>query len=218
MTRVNLIKYGFVRWPERDFSDDGSRFTCFKAGKNVEVTKLVADGQAYLSCDSSVGKGTLPYDTYKTLPHYNDATWKYNGVSVKDLTDEDLKNFYDACVAYEQEYEAAEASIKYPTLDEIRQKALRITAKRSIELDCIELWLKDHCLEAIAKFTTYEWKQVQEYTRNLIGDAKRYHPDIYPQTIFGKQGSFDFVKPEYDMKDSFYYTYIKEIFEKYNLI
>lgn len=218
MTRVNLIKYGFVRWPEEDFSDDGNRFRGYRAGKKVRVSKLVADGDVYLSIDSSVGKGTLPYGIYKTLPHYNDALWKYNGVSAKDLTDEDLKNFYDACIAYEQEYEAAEAKIVYPTLEEIRQKALRITAKRSIELDCIELWLKDHCLEAIEKFSPHEWKQVQEYTRNLIGDANRYHPDTYPQTIFGKQGSFDFVKPEYDMKDSFYYTYIKEIFEKYSMI
>lgn len=218
MTRVNLIKYGFVRWPERDFTDDGSRFTCFKAGKNVEVTKLVADGDVYLSIDASVGNGTLPYDTYKTLPHYSDATWKYNGVAVEDLTDEDLKNFYDACIAYEQEYEAAEASIEYPTLEEIENKAKRIIAKRLLELDCVEIWLKEHCIGAITKFTTYEWAKVQDYTRNLLGDAGRYHLDTFPQTILGTSRSFDFVKPEYEMQDSFYYTYIREIFEKYDLI
>lgn len=29
MNRINLIKYGFVRWPEEDFSDDGNK-NCLK--------------------------------------------------------------------------------------------------------------------------------------------------------------------------------------------
>lgn len=218
MTRVNLIKYGFVRWPEEDFSDDGNRFTCFKVGKNVKVSKLVADGQAYLSINSSsAGKGTLPFDVYKELPHFNDATWKYNGVSVSSLTDEDLKNFYEACIAYENEYEAAEASIQYPTLNEITDKATRITAKRMAELEVVEYWIKNHALEAAAKFSHYEWRQVQEYAKNLMADVKRFDPETYPQTIVGQQYSFTFVKPDYETSASYWFEYLKELFSKYNL-
>lgn len=25
MTRINLVKYGFIRFPEEDFSDDGNK-------------------------------------------------------------------------------------------------------------------------------------------------------------------------------------------------
>lgn len=217
MKKIVLTKYGFVRWPEEDFSDDGNRFICYRAGKKVVVSKLVADGQVYLSAGSSVGNGTLPYDTYSKLPHYHDASWKWNGVSADSLTEEDLQNFFNACVAYEQEYEAAEASIKYPTLEEIREKAMKVTAKRLLELDTIEWRLKNHALEAAAKMSTYEWKQVQEYLKHLLADVKRYDPEAFPQTVVGTSHSFDFVKPDYEMKDSYWFTYLKELFEKYNL-
>jgi hypothetical protein len=213
MTRINLAKYGFVRWPEEDFSDDGNRFTCYRAGKNVRVSKLVADGAVYLSIDSGVGNCSLPYEVYSQLPHYKAANWDYNGIQVEPLTDDDLKEFYEACVAFEQEYEAAEASIKYPTLDEIKDKAMRVTAKRLFELETVEQWFKTRALEAAAKLSAYEWKQVQEYTKNLMADVKRFDPETYPQTIVGTSRSFDFVKPEYEMNDSYWFKYLHELFE-----
>ena len=102
MKRINLTKYGFVRWPGEDFSDDGNRFQCYRAGKKVRASKLVSDGQAYLSCSSDVGNYTLPYEVYSKLPHYNAAQWKYNGVSVEDLTEQDLIDWYNACVEFEK--------------------------------------------------------------------------------------------------------------------
>ena len=80
MKKIVMTKYGFVRWPEKDFSDDGNRFTCYRVGESTRVSKLVSDGRAYLSIESSCGKGTLPYEHYSTLPHYNKACWMYNGV------------------------------------------------------------------------------------------------------------------------------------------
>lgn len=215
MTRINLAKYGFVRWPEEDFTDDGNRFSCFRAGRNVRVTKLVADGQAYLSIGSAVGNGTLPYEVYSELPHYHDANWKWNGVSVAGLTDQDIADFYYACILYEQEYEAMEASIKYPTLEEIQEKAVKVTAKRLLELTTIEGLLSKYALEAAAKFTTYEWKQVQDYAKNLLTEVKKFDPEIFPQTIVGTSRSFDFVKPDYEMTDSYWFTYLRDLFEKY---
>jgi hypothetical protein len=111
MKRINLTKYGFTRWPERDFSDDGNRFTCYRAGKNVRVSKCLYNGEVFLSIETCVGNKIIPYAIYSNLPHYREAAWNYNGISVSSLTDEDLKNFYDACVAYEQEYEEAAAKI-----------------------------------------------------------------------------------------------------------
>jgi hypothetical protein len=215
MTRINLVKYGFVRWSEEDFSDDGNRFTCYRAGKAVRVSKLVSDGQAYLSISSGVGNGTLPYEVYHKLPHWNDANWKWNGVSVDSLTEQDLIDFYNACIAYEQEYETAEAAIKYPTLEEIQEKAAKVTAKSLAELTTVETLLKKYSLEAIVKFSSYEWETVQEYTKRLLVDVQRYAPEAFPQTIVGTSYSFDFVKPNTHMEESFWFRHLKELFEKY---
>lgn len=217
MKKITMTKYGFVRWPEKDFHDDGSNFTCYRAGKKVRVSKHISNGQAYLSISSAVGNGTLPYDIYSKLPHWNDANWKWNGVSVDTLTEQALIDFYNACVAYEQEYEAAEAAIKYPTLEEIRDKAIKVTAKSLLELSKIEQLLGKHSLEAITKFSAYEWKQVQEYVKYLMTDVQRYNPEVFPQTIVGTSNSFNFVKPEYMMEESYWFKYINELFDKYGL-
>lgn len=217
MKRITLTKYGFVRWPEEDFSDDGNRFQCYRAGKKVRVSKLVSDGQAYLSADSGVGNNTLHYDTYKNLPHYNEASWKYNGVSVEELTDDDLKNFYEACVAYEKEYEEAEAKIQYPTMHALKAKAAQITSNRLLELNHVELLLKKYSLEAIAKFSTYEWARIQECTKHILGDVSVYNPDTYPEKIYGTSHSFDFIKPTYGNNCAYWYEKIVEIFKKHGL-
>lgn len=215
MKRINLVKFGFVRTPEEDFIDDSSRFTCYRAGKTVRVSKLVSDGQAYLSISSECGKGTLPFEVYSKLPYYNDANWRWNGVPVAGLTDKDLEDFYNACLAYEREYEEAEAAIKYPTLEEIREKAVKLTAKSLLELSKIEMLLSKYGLEAAAKFSTYEWKQVQEYIKHLQADVVRFDPEAFPETIVGKSYSFDFVKPEYNMEESYWFTYLRDLFKKY---
>jgi hypothetical protein len=217
MKKIMMTKYGFVRRPEEDFSDDGNRFTCFRAGKNVRVSKLVADGQAYLSADSSVGNRTLPYDVYSKLPHYHDAGWKWNGVSVASLTEQDLIDFYNACVAYEQEYEAAEASMVYPTLEELTAKAHKIVSHRLFEISKIENRLKKYTREAIEKFSSYEWKRVQDCTKSLMADVKKFDPDTYPQQILGTASSFNFIKSENDMDESYWFKSLKEIFEKYGM-
>ena len=51
MKRINMAKYGFIRTPDDDFSDDGNRFTCYQAGEyeNIRISKLVSDGRVYLS-------------------------------------------------------------------------------------------------------------------------------------------------------------------------
>ena len=217
MTKINLVKYGFVRWPEKDFSDDGNRFTCYKAGKNIRVSKHVSNGDIYLSIDSTVGKGTLPFEIYHTLPHYDAALWKYNGVSIESLTDDDLENFMAACLAYELEYEAAEANIKYPTLEEIQDKAIKLTTKALLELTEIKNLFSKYAVEAAVKFSLYEWKTVQEYLGYLAENVKKFDPETFPPTIIGQQHSFNFVKPDYNMHESHYFKYLKDLFAKYGM-
>lgn len=215
MKKIMMTKYGFVRCPEEDFSDDGNRFHAYKVGR-VRVTKLVADGEAYI--DGDITDGKLPYDVYSKLPHYA-LCGKLNGVSLAALTDEDLQELYEDCQSYEAEYTAAENSIKYPSLDEITEQCKKLCAKRLVELGTVEDLMRDHGFEAATKLSAYEWKTLQEYIKNLMGKVKQYNPDTYPQSILGQAYSFNFVRPDNsDFKDCFYYTYIIEMLQKHSII
>ena len=90
-----------------------------------------------------------------------------------------------------------------------------ITAKALCELATIESLMSKYAVEAAVKFSPYEWKQVQEYTKNLMVDLKRYNPETYPQTILGQQYSFTFVKPNTHMNESYWFKSLKELFAKY---
>ena len=81
MTRINLVKYGFVRDAANDFSDDGNRFQVYKVGR-VTVTKLVSAGVAYI--DGDIDECKLPSEVYSKLPHYK-AIGKLNGVSLASV-------------------------------------------------------------------------------------------------------------------------------------
>lgn len=213
MTRVNLVKYGFVRCQEEDFSDDGNRFQTYRVGR-VRVTKLVADGEAYI--DGDITDCKLPYEVYSKLPHYK-AIGKLNGVSLASLTEDDIQKLYEDCQAYEAEYTNAVNSIKYPTLDEIRDKASRITNHAMLELSKIENRLNRNMREAITKFSAYEWKELQEFFNAIVRDTQRYNIATYPQTIVGEQFSFTFVKPDYGMSESYWSERLRGLFDKYGL-
>ena len=214
MKKIMMTKYGFVKWPEESFSDDGSRFEAYRVGTRVRVTKCVADGKAYIS--GRIIDGKLPYEVYSNLPHYLMLD-ELNGVPTADITEEDLQELYEACQAYEVEYTNAENSIQYPTLEEIQDMALKVTAKSVCEVAAIESLMAKYAVEAAVKFSPCEWKQAQEYLKNLIADTKRYNPETYPQTIVGTAHSFSFVKPEFNMEESYWSKSLKKLFNKYGL-
>lgn len=118
MKRINLAKYGFERCPEEDFSDDGNRFICYKhpEAPNLRVSKLVADGDVYLS--TSWVKTELEYDEYKEIKAYEISSWKYNGVKLESLTEEDLEIFKLACIEASKKYDELANKVKYPTYEE----------------------------------------------------------------------------------------------------
>ena len=215
MTRINLVKYGFVRTPDEDFSDDGNRFQAYRVGR-VRVTKLVADGDAFIN--GSIRDNKLPYDVYSKLPHYS-AISRLNGVRLASIIEADIQEFYEACQAYEIEYANAESSMKYPSLEELAQQCKLICAKRLAELNTAEALMQKHGLEAAAKFSAYEWKNLQEHLKSLINRVSYYDPDTYPQTILGQAYSISFVRPDNsDLTGScYYYSAIMSMFKKYSL-
>jgi hypothetical protein len=211
-----MAKYGFIRTPDDDFSDDGNRFTCYQAGEyeNIRISKLVSDGQVYLSSQVDCN---LPYDIYGKLPHYNEATWKYNGVDLESLTDEDMQNFYKACCAYAQECIDTEANTKYPTLEELEARCELIQKKCLNDYDDAKQ-LVVNAVEsgAILNLDRYYLTSVFEYLKNLRNIVNNCNPKTRALRLLGKADSLKMMEPDYNelTSESFYVKTIKEYLEK----
>ena len=206
MKKIMMTKYGFVRWPEQDFIDDGSKFDAYRVGTRVRITKTTYNGEAYI--DGDIPNGTkLPYEVYSQLPHYK-AISKLNGVSIESLADDDLFELYEACLAYEKEYTDAENTIQMPTLEEIAQQCRRIRAKLAQELHELN---EQFCLTNCDKISKWEWTNVREYTLAIASTAAKYDPATFPAKIYGTAVSINFCKPDYyELGDSWYYTKLLE--------
>lgn len=210
MKRIMMTKYGFVRSPEDDFSDDGNRFQVYRVGR-VRVTKLVADGEAYICANGDlVDDGKLPYKVYSTLPHYNYLDC-LNGVSLDSITEDDLQDLYNACVEYEKEYIDAENSIVYPTIQELTDRCKAIHAKRMTEAAIVENLINGKTFYLASVLSEYEWKRVRDFIQEIIKRTQKYDSDLKIEDevikIYKKSVSFSFMSPTYsDLSDSYYYT------------
>ena len=215
MKKIVMTKYGFIRNEREDFSDDGSRFQGWATSpvSRLRITKHVSDGQVYLSCDMNGCK--LDYTEYSKLPHYQKSGWDYNGVSVESLTDQDMVDFYNACVAYETEYLEAETKVVFPTIAELRNQCIILNKIRQAEVDHIESLLKEVSLKLFLVGTSdYELRTIRDYYKKL----KKEFFDIstYPQSIQYSNYGRNFVKETNPhLKENWYYTQLKEFLEKY---
>jgi len=215
MKKIVMKKYGFIRNENEDFHDDGNNFKGYATGPNsrLRITKLVSDGRAYLSSDMHGNK--LDYDEYSKLPHYKDAAWNYNGVDMDSLTDEDLINWYNACVEYEKEYIEAESKVVFPTIEEIRNQCFMLNKIRQQEIKEVEELLQKASLNLFLKGTSdYELRNIRAYYKNLTN--RFYNLDTYPQTIQYSNYGRNFIKEiNPDIQPSWYYKQLVEILKKY---
>ena len=202
MKKVMMTKYGFVRWPEEDFNDDGNAFTCYKVGERVRVSKCTYRGDVFISARIEGSK--LPYEVYSKLPHYEYLD-SLNGISIVDLTDEDLSKLYTACLAYELECNEAENTIKFPTLEEIKEQCIKIQAKRFTEIAHIETLLGTNVTKLALTLSDYKWRNVKEYITKLTEQAVNYDPENYASRILDTAFSFTFCSPTYSELDSCYW-------------
>lgn len=214
MTRINLVKYGFIRFPEEDFSDDGNRFQAYKVGR-VRISKLVSDGQAYI--DGRIDEGFLEYEEYKKLPHYSEIS-RLNGVSITSITEDDLQRLYEDCLAYEAEYTAEENRVKasLPTEDEIRERCFEILGLRHAELDEIDKRLATLTPKLLVCTNDWEWKYIRDHYKSLVNKITTYNVSEFPKSIVGKPSSRTFMSGRNgELKPTYYYESLMEIFDKY---
>ena len=144
MNKVNLTKYGFVRTPEEDFSDDGTRFQVYKAGKNMRISKATWQDEIFLAARLNGNVKGLTYEEESALPHYKSLS-RLNGVSKLHLTDADLKQFYDDCIAFEKEYEEAVSNIVYPSETELFKAFEQIRDVREHEFNVVDKLINEQC-------------------------------------------------------------------------
>ena len=209
MKKIQMTKYGFVRWPERDFTDDCSKFYCYRVGERVEVSKCTYKGEAFI--DAAIHGTKLPYEVSSKLPHFV-FLGKLNGVPIESLTDDDLTELYENCLAYEQEYIDAENNIQMPTLTEIKEQCVKVQAKRVAEFAEIETLLGKHAVQLALKIPVWQWKQTQEYLTKLASELGKWHPEAYAPTILNSARSINFCKPDCsELDDSSYYKYLKDL-------
>ena len=192
MKKIVMTNYGFVRWPEKDFGDDGNRFTVYRVGERVEVSKTTYKGEAFI--DATIHGTKLPYEVYSKLPHYP-FLGKLNGVPISALTSEDLTELYETCLAYEQEYTDAENNIQMPTLAEIEEQCAKVQAKRIVELAEIKTLFSKYAVELAIKLSVWQWKTVQEYLTSLAAMIPKCSPELYAPTILNSARSVNFCKP-----------------------
>lgn len=214
MKRINMTKYGFIRFAEGDFSDDGNRFTAYTISSNSRliISKLVSDGRVYLS--SSMNGNKLDYTEYSKLPHYKDATWNYNGEDLEDLIEQDLVDFYNACVAYENEYLEAEAKVSFPSIEDIKLQCETINAIRQAEIDEVSTLLERIAVRFVLEADKYTLNNFQSYFKSL--KERFFDVDKYPQTIQKSNYGRNFIKPtNSDLQPSFYYKELMKILNKY---
>ena len=213
MKKINMTKYGFIRRETEDFHDDGNNFTGYSisSSSRLRVSKHVSDGQAYLSCDMNGNK--LDYTEYSKLPHYQ-AAWDYNGVSVEKLTEQDLINFYNACVEYEKEYLEAEAKVVFPAIEDIKLQCETINAIRQAEIDEVKSLLEKVAVRFVLEADKYTTSNFQSYFKSL--SSRFFDVNKYPQSIQKTNYGRNFIKASNpDLSPSFYYTRLIEILEKY---
>lgn len=208
MKRINLTKYGFVRTPEEDFSDDGTRFSVYRLG-DVRVSKAVSGGKVFIA--GRIEGGKLPYDVYSKLPHYRDLD-KLNGVSASFVSDDDLASFADACAEYSKEYAAAVANTKYPTLEELQGKCDEMADALNKQVEEAERLIKDNIIELMEKLSEYQVRRLAICYKELVKSAKTdFDRNKLPYALLNTGASIDFMAQE--PRETFYFREIKEEIE-----
>lgn len=210
MNKINLTKFGFVRWEEEDFSDDGNRFYCYRAGRRVRVSKCTWNGQVYLSghIDSSI----IDYHVYSTLPHYNGLD-RLNGVSIASLTENDLIQLYNDCIEFEKEFDEAEKKVVFPTIEELREQCIRVRENYSKQLAEAHKYIEANAVKLVLKASSWKLDTIRRYLSTLESRANGFDPATYPQSIQKSSYGINFAKPtNTELTDRWYCNQIiKEI-------
>lgn len=163
----NLLKNGFIRREDLDFTDDGSRFTAYEYNGLV-ITKCTYRGEYYISVrvDYLRGKNFIWED-------YHNKEWyklcdEFNGVSEVDV--DKLKANMDIIKKGVEELEEEVAK------DPIDTEA--ITKQLEKERLSLQTFLDNHKIVDITKFDSYTLRRLVDYFESLKNKLETINTEI----------------------------------------
>ena len=124
----------------------------------------------------------------------------------------------DLTKAYEKEYEEAENTSQYPTIEELTVRCEELRAKAMAEYTTAQKIVIDTILRD--KFGELSHFQVTEVKNDLFHLQKitnNFDPKTYPQSIYKSAYSFEIIAPDFPalVKESYWLTNLKQILEDY---
>lgn len=210
-------KYGFVRTPEHDFSDDGNRFATYSYKDRIQITYLndtLRTGYIYISVH--LDDIPLNFREVYNLPSYS-KLYIYNGVKPEEI---DLPEYVKILDKF-----LAEADKKIDEVEDIDLDLYEecLTYEKDYDEDCLSLALGAIKLDKLFELGDYAYKNVREYIKSLKSRVKQWEDrpikdrlNIKPgQEAYLRQHLADYLerrqkstlqKPE----DNFYVQQIKE--------
>ena len=215
MKKIELTKYGFVRSKEDDFSDDGTRFICYRVG-NIRVSKALSKctpGLVFIAATLPWEERRLTYDMVSKLPHYKQLD-KLNGCMMDDISEQDLIQLHDDCVSYEKEYNELLEQTKFPTMDELKDAYEKIKAQKVSQLEEANKLLKDNALDLLLNVNDYVLHQIRVNYKGLKSAAD-INPDERAKGAFEKALSFSIIEDSKKQEESFYLKEIKDYLKRY---
>lgn len=165
---LSLKKYGVVRDPANDFSDDGNRFRAYLYKDVVPITYLRDGDDVYLSI-AFHHLGDINYEEYREFPSYKNVN-KYNGVNINEVDPED---FIKICEEAFKDINNFRENVKSPDRGAY-EKYLKTYAdyyKKQIEKarDLIA-----NNLEKVADLSSYRLERLFEYYNDIRRLLKTY--------------------------------------------
>lgn len=162
-------RYGFTRYPEKDFSDDGNRFRMYLYHDELPMSYLRADGDVYIALRPDYIDG-ISYREYSKLPSYNDAN-KYNGVPEDSVDLDDLSLIAERLTG---EIKELKVNIKDADPDAWNEFCSRyINLYTNAYQDIVEI-VKSKFLE-ILELDDYKIKEIKGYLRSLKQDISKWN-------------------------------------------
>lgn len=161
-------KYGFVRTPEHDFSDDGNRFATYKYKNRIQISYLndtLRTGNIYISADFD--EIPLNFDEVHTLPSYS-KLYIYNGVKPEEI---DLPEYVKILDKF-----LAEADKKIEEVEDIDLDLYEeyLTYMKDYDEDCLSLALAAIKLDKLFDLREYYYTNVRKYVQSLKSKVKEW--------------------------------------------
>lgn len=216
MKKISLKKYGFERFEQEDFHDDGNNFKGYKLGE-LSFSYLRSDDMIYFSGRGDyklTGIEKLNYEEYSTLPHY-----KYldmlNGFPVSSLTEEHFEKLVEYAKAFIEEYKNYLETLEIISFEDVYEKCCRLAVKRDLEYR-EALQLVKNNIDELFNLSGYAYKEIKDCIDTLKREANM---DIKETALFYSKTQSNaryFMTKGFDslLKPSYYFTRLNNLLSK----